>query len=190
MRRVVAALVVLAALVGGYFMALMRLAPVETPVFGMHRHICGPLEECVPPPRTLEDYLDGSVLIMVGHVTQTSPFVVEEVLKGRVGDTIVIVGSRTSAHRAGHLSSGRYLVVCHWDARHGCHYNNPFNLDGPVVRFNDELGAPVYLHEPGHLYTPDPYTIPPDAFTVSPDDFIERIRDIVDRQQKVFWNFN
>jgi hypothetical protein len=64
MWKAVAALAVLAALVGGYFMVLMRLAPLETPVFGMQRRICGPDVRCVPQPRTLEDYLDGSAVVL------------------------------------------------------------------------------------------------------------------------------
>ena len=74
--------------------------------------------------------------------------------------------------------SERYLVVCNRASLDGCRYN-PFILDGPEVRFNDQLRSTVYLKEPGQPYS-DPYTVPPDAFTVSPDDFIERIRDIVE----------
>ncbi len=190
MWKAIAALAVLAALVGGYFMALMHLAPVETPIFGMQRRICGPNESCRPQPQTLEDYLDGSVLVLVGRVDTTPDFIVEEVLKGRVGDTIVSVGRQAHTVRVPPFPSERYLVTCHWTSLDVCRYA-PFILDGPVARFNDQRQSPVYLHEPGHhLYAPDPYTVPPGAFTVSPDDFIERIRDIVDRQQKVFWNFN
>ncbi len=191
MWKAVAALVVLAALVGGYFMALTRLAPLETPVFGMQRRICGPNVSCVPQPQTLEDYLDGSVLVLVGRVDATPEFIVEEVLIGKVADTIVSVGRQAHTVRVPPFPSERYLVICNqasldWDGV--CRYA-PFILDGPVARFNDQRQSPVYLHEPGHhLYAPDPYTVPPGAFTVSPDDFIERIRDIVDRQQ--IWNFN
>ena len=180
MWKVTAALVVVAALAGSY---LMRLGPPGTPVFGMQRRICGPNVRCVPPPRTLEDYLDGSKVVLVGRVTQGSVFIVEEVLKGRAADTIVLVGSRAYIHHVATPAdpdmSERYLVICNLFSLDVCRYA-PFILDGPEVRFNDQLRSTVYLHEPGHLYTPDPYTVPPDAFTVSPDDFIERIRDIVE----------
>ncbi len=187
MWKVIAALVVLVGLVGGYFMALTRLAPLETPVFGMQRRPDSPTVDWGPQPRTLEDYLDGS-LVLVGRVDATPEFIVEEVLQGRVGDTIVSVGRQAHTVRVPPFPSERYLVICNQAELDVCRYA-PFILDGPVARFNDQRQSPVYLHEPGHhLYAPDPYTVPPGAFTVSPDDFIDRIRDIVDRQQ--IWNFN
>ena len=180
MWKVIAALVVLAALAGSY---LMRLGSPETPVFGLQRPPDSPTVDWGPQPRTLEDFLDGSVVVLVGRVTQGSVFIVEEVLKGRVGDTIVAVGSRAYIHHVATPAdpdmSERYLVVCNLFSLDVCHYA-PFILDGPVARFNDQQQSPVYLHEPGHhLYAPDPYTVPPGAFTVSPDDFIERVRDII-----------
>ncbi len=179
MWKAIAALAVLAALVGGYFMALMRLAPLEAPVFGMQRPPDDPLATSYRPlPRTLEDYLDGSAVVLVGRVDTTPDFIVEEVLKGKVADTIVSVGPQAYTVRVPPFRSERYLVICRRAWLDVCRYA-PFTLDGPVVRFNDQLRSPVFLHEPGHPYVPDPYTVPPDAFTVSPDDFIERVRDII-----------
>ncbi len=165
MWKLIAALVVLAALVGGY---LMRPPPLETPVFGMPRPICGPLESCGPPLRSLEDFLGGEVIV-VGRVTQAEPFShwyekngeiqvrptnypgsvehsvrytlqVERVLKGKAVDTIRFFGRNADAYKTergvNHAVGERLLVICHRTSFDDC-YPGIFDLNGPVVRFRE-----------------------------------------------------